>query len=79
VYLGSLLTSDGDRNKEFKRRIARAAKVMVEFRSIWNSKNISIQTKLSIIRTCVMSVVLYALATQKTGAERTVSIRDEML
>jgi len=63
VYLGSLLTSDGDCSKEIKRRIARATGVMAHFRSTWNSKHISTQTKLSIIRTCVMSVVLYACET----------------
>jgi len=36
---------------------------MAEFRSIRSNKNIRIQTKLSIIRTCVMSVVLYACET----------------
>jgi len=75
VYLGSLLTSDGDCSKEIKRRIARATGVMAEFRRIWNSKHISIQTKLSIIRTCVMSVVLYAC---KTWTLRK-NIQDEML
>jgi len=38
VYLGSLLTSDGDCNIEIKRRIVRATGVMAEFRSIWNIK-----------------------------------------
>jgi len=36
---------------------------LAEFRIIWNSKHISIQKKLSIIRTCGMSVVLYACET----------------
>jgi len=36
---------------------------MAKFKSIWNSKNIKITTKLDIFRTCVMSVVLYACET----------------
>ncbi len=63
VYLGSLLTWDNDCNKEIKRRIARASGVMVGFKTIWNSKHISTKTKISIIRTCVMSVLLYACET----------------
>jgi len=63
VYLGSLLTWDNDCNKEIKRRIARATGAMAGFKTIWNSKHISTQTKISIIRTCVMSVLLYACET----------------
>ena len=63
VYLGSLLTCDNDCNKEIKRRIARATGAMAGFKTIWNSKHISTQTKISIIRTCVMSVLLYACET----------------
>ncbi len=64
VYLGSLLTWDNDCNKEIKRRIARANGVMAGFETIWNSKHISTETKISIIRTCVMSVLLYACETR---------------
>jgi len=45
-------------SKEIKTTISRATGVMAEFSIIRNSKHMSIQTKLSIIRTCVMSVVL---------------------
>ena len=63
VYLGSLLTWDNDCNKEIKRRIARATGAMAGFKTIWNSRYISTQTKISIIKTCVMSVLLYACET----------------
>ncbi|XP_016299301.1 uncharacterized protein LOC107656114 [Sinocyclocheilus anshuiensis] len=63
VYLGSLLTWDNDCSKEIKRRIARATGVMAGFKTIWNSKHIRTETKISIIRTCVMSVLLYACET----------------
>ena len=63
VYLGSLLTWDNDCNKEIRRRIARATGVMTGFKQIWKSKHISTRTKLCIIRTCVMSVLLYACET----------------
>jgi hypothetical protein len=63
VYLGSLLTWDNDCTKEVKRRIARATGAMAGFKTIWNSKHISTETKLNIIRTCVMSVLMYACET----------------
>jgi hypothetical protein len=63
VYLGSLLTWDNDCNKEIKRRIARATGAMAGFKTIWNSKYISTETKIGIIRTCVMSVLMYACET----------------
>ena len=63
VYLGSLLTWDNDCNLEIKRRIAKATGVMAGFKTIWRSKHISVETKVRIIRTCVMSVLLYACET----------------
>ncbi len=63
VYQGSLLTWENDCNKEIKRRIARATGVMAGFKTTWNSKHISTETKISIIRTCVMSMLLYACET----------------
>ncbi len=63
VYQGSLLTWENDCNKEIKRRIARATDVMAWFKTTWNSKHISTETKISIIRTCVMSMLLYACET----------------
>ena len=63
VYLGSLLTWDNDCNKEIRRRIARATGAMAGFKTIWNSRHISTVTKISIIRTCVLSVLLYACET----------------
>jgi len=60
--LGSLTVTS---SKEIKRRIARAMGVRAEFGIIQNIKHISIQTKLGIIRTCMISVVLYAYQTWK--------------
>ena len=63
VYLGSLLTWDNDCSEEIKRRLARATGVMARFKTVWNSMHISTQTKLSIVRTCVICVLLYACET----------------
>lgn len=63
VYLGSLLTWDNDCSKEIRRRIAKAAGAMVGFGNIWRSREISIRTKMGIIKTCVFSILLYACET----------------
>ena len=54
---------DNDCSKEIKRRIARATGAMAGFKKVWNSISISTWTKLGIIRTCVMSVLLCACET----------------
>jgi len=63
VYLGSLLTWDNDCSKEIRRRIAQATGAMAGFKKVWNSMHISIRTKLSIIRSCIISVLLYTCET----------------
>ena len=63
MYLGSLLTWDDDCSKEIKRRIAQATGAMTGFKKVWNNMHISTGTKPSIIRTCAMSVLLYACKT----------------
>lgn len=49
--------------KEIQMRIAKAKGVMAGFNKIWNSKQISCKTKLSILTTCVFSTALYACET----------------
>ena len=63
VYLGSLITWDNDCSKDIKRRQEKATGVFTAFSAIWNSKEISVNTKLNILRTCVFSVLLYACET----------------
>jgi len=46
-----------------KRRIARATAAMAGFKTVWNNMYIGVRTKLSIIGSCVMSVLLYACVT----------------
>jgi len=55
VYLGSLLTWANNCRKEIKKKIARVTGAMARFKKVRNSMYISIRTKLSIIRSCVMS------------------------
>lgn len=63
IYLGSLLTWDNDCTKDIRARTAKAKGVMAGFNNIWKSKQISYKTKISILRTCVFSIALYASET----------------
>jgi hypothetical protein len=62
-YLGSLMTWDNDCTTEIKRRIGKATGAMASFKNIWNSRNISMETKIGIIRICIFSVLLYGCET----------------
>jgi len=53
-YLGSLITSDKDCTKYIKRRIEKAKGVLAGFNTIWKSKTILYQTKLQILKTCIL-------------------------
>jgi len=59
--LGSLLSWDNDCGKEIRRRIAKALHAMAGFKTIWTSKEISVKTKFSILKACILfSILLYA-------------------
>ena len=58
-YLGSLITWDNDCSKEIKRRIGKAYGALSGFNKLWNSKVISLGTKIKVLRACVFSILLY--------------------
>ena len=62
-YLGSLITWDNDCSKEIKRRIGKAYGALSGFNKLWNSKAISLGTKIKVLRACVFSILLYACET----------------
>lgn len=63
MYLGSLLTWDNDCGKDIRTRISKAKGVMAGFNTIWKNKGIKLDTKLDILRTCIMGVATYACET----------------
>ena len=58
-YLGSLITRDNDCSKEIKRRIGKVYGALSGFNKLWNSKVISLGTKIKVLRACVFSILLY--------------------
>ena len=58
-YLGSIITSGGDSEKEIQARINAAKSCMGRLKIIWKSKDISMKTKIRLYRSLVLSVLCY--------------------
>ena len=56
---GSKITADGDCSHEIKRRLLLGRKVMTNLDSILKSKNITLSTKVSLVKAIVFPVVMY--------------------
>ena len=59
IYLGSKITSDGDCSHEIKRRLLLGRKVMTNLDSILKSRDITLLTKVHLVKAMVFSVVMY--------------------
>ena len=56
---GSKITADGDRNHEIKRCLLLGSKVMTNLDSILKSKDITLPTKVHLVKAMVFPVVMY--------------------
>ena len=59
VFLGSKITADGDLSHEIKRRLLLGRKVMTNLDSILKSKDITLPTKVCLVKAMVFPVVMY--------------------
>ena len=59
IFLGSKITADGDCSHEIKRRLRLGRKVMTNLESILKSKEITLPTKVSLLKAMVFPVVMY--------------------
>ena len=57
---GSKITADGDCRHEIKRRLLLGRKVMTNLDSIFKSRDITLPTKVSLVKAMVFPVVIYA-------------------
>ena len=57
IFLGSKITADGDYSHEIKRRLLLGRKVMTNLDSILKSRDITLPTKVCIVKTMVFPVV----------------------
>ena len=58
-FLGSKITADGDCSHEIKRCLLLGSKVMINLESILKSRDISLLTKVCLVKAMVFSVVMY--------------------
>ena len=58
-FLGSKTTADGDCSHEIKRRLLLGRKAMTNLDSILKSRDITLQTKIYLVKAMVFPVVMY--------------------
>ena len=58
IFWGSKMTADGDCSHEIKRRLLLGRKVMTNLDSIFKSRDITLSTKVSLVKAMVFPVVM---------------------
>ena len=59
IFGGSKITADGDCSYEIKRRLLLLKKVMSNLDSIFKSRDITLSTKVRLVKAMVFPVVMY--------------------
>ena len=59
TFWGSKITADGDCSHEIKRRLLLGSKAMINLDSIFNSRDITLLTKVRLVKAMVFPVVMY--------------------
>ena len=59
IFLGSKITADGDCSHEIKRPLLLERKAMTNLDSIFKSKDITLPTKVCLVKAMVFPVVMY--------------------
>ena len=59
IFLGSKITADGDCSHEIKRHLLLGRKVMTNLDSILKSRDITLSTKICLVKAMVFPVVMY--------------------
>ena len=59
IFLGSKITEDGDCSPEIKRHLLLGRKVMTNLDSILKSRDITLPTKVCLVKVMVFPVVMY--------------------
>ena len=59
IFLGSKITADGDCSHEIKRRLLLGRKVMTNLDSILKSRDITLSTKVRLVKAMIFLVVMY--------------------
>ena len=59
IFLGSKITADGDCSQEIKRHLLLGRKVMTNLDSLFKSRDITLPTKVRLVKAMVFPVVMY--------------------
>ena len=69
VFMGSKITADGDCSHEIKRCLLLGRKVMISLDSILKSRDITLPTKVHLVKAMVFPVVMYGYWTIKKAEQ----------
>ena len=61
IFLGSKITADGDCSHEIKRHLLLGRKVMTNLHGILKSRDITLPTKVCLVKAMVFPVVMYGV------------------
>ena len=75
IFLGSKITADGDHSHEIKRHSLLGRKVMTNLDSILKSRDITLPTKVHLVKAMVFPVVMDV----RVGLQRKLSAEELML
>ena len=59
IFLGSKITADGSCSHEIKRRLLLGRKVLTDLENIFESRDITLPTKVCLVKAMVFPVVMY--------------------
>ena len=59
IFSGSRITADGDYNHEIKRCLLLGRKVMTNLDSVFKSRDITLPTKVRLVKAVVFPVIMY--------------------
>ena len=59
IFLGSKITADGECSQEIKRRLLLRRKAMTNLDSVLKSRDITLLTKIHVVKAVVFPVVMY--------------------
>ena len=76
IFLGSKITADGDCSHEIKRHLLLGRKGMTNLDSILKSRDVTLLTKVCIVRAVVFPMVMYGW---ESGTKRKLSTKELML
>ena len=74
LFLGSKITADGDHSHEIRRQLLLGRKAMTSLESVLKSRDITLPTKVRIVKAMIFPVVMYGCdswTVQKAERQRT--------